>query len=133
MLGQIELKAGKPKSSISFFENGARLNDIDSMISLCDIYLYNNSQRNVKNARTYCMQAYNQGTKNPFVLNTLGSLALGTWGEKYEKSSALKYFKESCSLNSGIGCCNSALTSTKTNDKTSFIKKAKKYGYQCDL
>ena len=79
------------------------------------------------------MQAYNQGTKNPFVLNTLGSLALGTWGEKYEKSSALKYFKESCSLNSGIGCCNSALTSTKTNDKTSFIKKAKKYGYQCDL
>lgn len=133
MLGQIELKAGKPKSSISFFENGARLNDIDSMISLCDIYLYNYSQRNVKNARTYCMQAYNQGTKNPFVLNTLGSLALGTWGEKYEKSSALKYFKESCSLNSGIGCCNSALTSTKTNDKTSFIKKAKKYGYQCDL
>ena len=88
MLGQIELKAGKPKSSISFFENGARLNDIDSMISLCDIYLHNNSQRNVKNARTYCMQAYNQGTKNPFVLNTLGSLALGTWGEKYDESTA---------------------------------------------
>ena len=132
-LGQIELKSGKLKSSISFFENAARLNDIDAMMALCDIYLYNNLQKNIKSARTFCMQAYNEGAKNPFILNTLGNFALGSWGEKSDKNSALKYFKESCALNSGIGCCNSALASNRRKDKESFIKKAKKYGYQCDL
>lgn len=132
-LGQIELKSGKLKSSISFFENAARLNDVDAMMALCNIYLYNNSQKNIKSARTFCMQAYNEGAKNPFILNTLGNFALGSWGEKSDKNSALKYFRESCALNSGIGCCNSALTSNRRKDKESFIKKAKKYGYQCDL
>ena len=132
MLGKIEVESNI-LPAIVLLKKGAALNDIESMITLCDLYLYNNSQRDVVKARAYCAQAYAQGARDIFTLNTLGSLDLGSAGAKPNKASALKYFTESCNLNSGIGCCNAALnTSDKKQSETLFLK-AKKYGYQCDL